>query len=81
MNDERPEHENSTWRPSGRLIGAAVIALALLLFVVQNRLHVPIEWAVLSTTAPLWLVIVISAAAGALATLLASSLRHRERRD
>jgi uncharacterized integral membrane protein len=83
MADETFEKENRGWRPSAKLVGIGLVGVALLFFVTQNRKRVPIDWLFLSTMAPLWLVIVLSAVAGGLVALLLASVQRgrRDRRD
>ena len=62
----------------GKLIGAALVAFALIAFVVQNTDSTPVQWLFIDRSAPLWLIIVISAVAGAvLSEILGWIIRRR----
>ena len=62
----------------GKFIGAALVALALIAFVVQNTDSTPVHWLFIDRSAPLWLIIVISAVAGAiLSEILGWMIRRR----
>ncbi|MDE0065357.1 MAG: LapA family protein [Acidimicrobiaceae bacterium] len=63
----------------GKFIGAALVALALIAFVVQNTDSTPVQWFFIDRSAPLWLIIVISAVAGAiLSEILGWMIRRRK---
>ena len=47
------------------VVSAAVVAIALVAFVVQNRSDTEVTWLFIEGTSPLWVVIVIAAVAGA----------------
>ena len=62
----------------GKFIGAALVAVALVAFVVQNTDSTPVQWFFIDRSAPLWLIIVISAVAGAvLSEILGWIIRRR----
>jgi uncharacterized integral membrane protein len=64
-----------------RIAGAGVALVLLLVFILQNTNDTPVEWLVFDKTAPLWVVIVVSAIVGAvLERLLIFALRGRRRR-
>jgi uncharacterized integral membrane protein len=64
------------------VISAAVLAVALLAFIGQNRDDTEVSWLFLDGTWPLWLVIVIAAVLGAvLSEVLGWLLRRRRRRQ
>jgi uncharacterized integral membrane protein len=63
------------------VVGAAVVAIALIAFIGQNRDDTEINWLFLDGTWPLWLVIVVAAVLGAmLSEVLGWLLRRRRRR-
>lgn len=65
-----------------RLLIIAVVAAGLIAFVVQNTDSTPVSWLVFEGTAPLWIVIVAAAVAGALLSELGGYvLRRRKRRQ
>lgn len=61
----RPEKEER-FRPTGRQILGAVIALLLLVFIVTNRDSAEVTLVVTSVELPLWLVLAITALLGVL---------------
>ncbi len=64
------------------VIGAAVVAIALIAFIGQNRDDTEVSWLFLDGTWPLWLVIVIAAVLGAvLSEVLGWLIRRRRRRN
>ena len=64
-----------------KLLIAALIAVGLAAFIVQNTESTPVTWLVFDGSAPLWIVILASAAAGAVLSELAGwMLRRRKRR-
>jgi uncharacterized integral membrane protein len=63
------------------LVGAALLALAALIFIIQNRLRVPVHFLFISVHAPLWLLLLItSALAIAAAEVGGWSLRRSRRK-
>jgi len=61
------------------LVAVAVVAIALLIFVLQNTRKAKVTWLVTTTTTSTWLVIVASALAGALmGWLISLALRRRD---
>lgn len=63
------------------VVGAAVVAIALIAFIGQNRDDTEVNWLLLDGTWPLWLVIVVAAVLGAmLSEVLGWLLRRRRRR-
>jgi uncharacterized integral membrane protein len=65
---------------SPALIVAAVIAIALVIFIVQNANKVNVTWFVGDTDTPLWVVIFVSAIAGYLiGQLIEVGIRRRRR--
>lgn len=64
------------------VISAAVIAVALIAFIGQNRDDTEVSWLFIDGTWPLWLVIVIAAVLGAvLSEVLGWLIRRRRRRQ
>lgn len=65
----------------GTVAGATALAVALVAFVVQNTEDTRMQWLFVDRTAPLWVVIVIAAVAGAvLSEVLGWVIRRRRRR-
>jgi uncharacterized integral membrane protein len=67
---------------SPELIGALVVAVVLVVFIIQNNQETTVEWLFFETTeTPLWLVIFVSAVVGyALGKLIELAARRRRRR-
>ena len=63
------------------LVAVALVALGLLAFVLQNGRHVRVEWLFWDVEIPLWLLVVLVAAAGAVLARLGGWLIRRRRRD
>ncbi|MXW61922.1 MAG: LapA family protein [Acidimicrobiaceae bacterium] len=63
----------------GKFIGAALVAVALIAFVVQNTDSTPVQWFFIDRSAPLWLIIVISAVAGAILSEVLGWIVRRRR--
>ena len=63
----------------GKFIGAALVAVALIAFVVQNSDSTPVQWFFIDRSAPLWLIIVISAVAGAILSEVLGWIVRRRR--
>ncbi|MCY4493440.1 MAG: LapA family protein [Acidimicrobiaceae bacterium] len=62
----------------GKFVSAALVAAALVAFVVQNTDSTPVRWFFIDRSAPLWLIIVVSAVAGAvLSEILGWIVRRR----
>jgi uncharacterized integral membrane protein len=73
------EQKESTGLPT--VVGAAVVAIALISFIGQNRDDTEVSWLFLDGTWPLWLVIVVAAVLGAvLSEVLGWLIRRRRRR-
>ncbi len=80
--DVRAEGRRERSANSGKFIVTGIVLLALLFFIGQNRRTVPIEWLFFSFEAPLWLMLVLAAVAGAiLGAGLRFVLRRRNRDD
>ncbi len=84
MSDELLDDESTPSKKGGgqvRLLIVALLVAGLAAFIVQNTESTPVTWLVFERSAPLWVVIVTSAAAGALLTeLVGWALRRRKRR-
>ena len=63
------------------LLVGVVLVVVLGVFVAQNTESTEVTWLVFDRAAPLWLVILIAAVAGALLTEVAGWLMRRRRRD
>ena len=81
MSDELLDDESSAAKKRGgqvRLLILALLAGGLAAFIVQNTDSTPVTWLVFERSAPLWLVIIASAVAGAvLSELVGWSMRRR----
>ena len=83
-----PEKGDAGWREmpkqggvSPALVVAAIIAVLLIVFIIQNSNDAEVTWLVTDTTTPLWLVIVLSAIVGyVVGQLIEIGLRRRRRR-
>jgi uncharacterized integral membrane protein len=80
MADERERRDTEPRREIGGLIALAIVAAGLVAFIVQNTRRPRVEWLFWEVRAPLWLVIVASAVAGAVLARLAGWLLARRRR-
>lgn len=64
-----------------KLLIAALVAVGLAAFIVQNTDSTPVQWLVFDGSAPLWIVILAAAVAGAVLSELGGLvLRRRKRR-
>ena len=63
------------------VIGAAIVAVALIAFIGQNRADTEVSWLFLDGTWPLWLVIVVAAVLGAVLSEVLGWLLRRRRRN
>ena len=80
MADDQIVEEAKDSTGIGTVVVAAVIAVALIAFIGQNRADAEVNWLFLDGTWPLWIVIVVSAVAGAaLIEVLSWVLRRRRR--
>lgn len=80
--DVRAEGKQKGTLASGRLIITGIVILALVLFVGQNTNSVDIKWLFFEGDAPLWLMLVLAALAGAIiAWGVSITLRRRHRKD
>lgn len=82
MSEEPLVEEPSESTGLTTVIGAAVVAVALIAFIGQNRDDTEVNWLFLDGTWPLWLVIVVAAVLGAvLSEVLGWLIRRRRRRS
>ncbi|MDG2026533.1 MAG: lipopolysaccharide assembly protein LapA domain-containing protein [Acidimicrobiales bacterium] len=66
---------------NSKLLIAALVAVGLVAFIVQNTDSTPVQWLVFDGSAPLWIVIAAAASAGAVLSELGGwMLRRRKRR-
>lgn len=83
MSDEFLDDESTAPKKSGgqaRLVIIGLLAAGLALFIVQNTDSTPVSWLVFEGSAPLWVVIIASAVAGAvLSELIGWMMRRRKR--
>lgn len=80
MPDEPTSRQSSARTRAGlaKFAAAALVAAALVAFVVQNTASTPVRWFFIDRSAPLWLIIVVSAVAGAvLSEILGWIVRRR----
>lgn len=86
MNEEprtpeaKPGGENKKLSIPPGLVAAVLLVVALIFFVVQNGDDVAFEWLVFDMTGPLWVVILVAAAAGAVINEVFGFVRRRRRR-
>lgn len=84
MNDDTPGEgtaESSGAAGRAKVLVAALIAVGLAAFMVQNTDSTPVRWLMFDGSAPLWVVIVASVVAGAVLSEAAGwMLRRRKRR-
>ena len=62
------------------VVAAVLVAVALIVFVVQNGSEVPVTWLFVEVNGPLWAVIVVAAAAGAVLSEIIGWVTGRSRR-
>ncbi|WP_208028941.1 lipopolysaccharide assembly protein LapA domain-containing protein [Rhabdothermincola sediminis] len=74
------EHRGAKMQVDARLVGGAVILLALLAFVGQNREEVPFTFLFLQFTAPLWLMLAGTVVLALLVGFLAGRRSRRPKR-
>ncbi|MBQ87478.1 MAG: hypothetical protein CL433_01350 [Acidimicrobiaceae bacterium] len=81
VSDEILDGESSAKKSGGRerLLAVAIVAAALGAFVVQNTDSTPVEWLIFTGIAPLWVVIVLAAVAGAVLSELGGYLIRRRK--
>lgn len=75
------EHAVDEHRPPwSRIIVVGLVALALILFVVQNGADTKIRWLFINTNGPLWVVILVAAVLGAVLSEVIGWMIRRNRR-
>lgn len=75
-----PKPKPATRKVSPEIIAAAVLAVVLVIFIVQNDTDVKVSWVVFSRRASLWTVILVSAVLGYLiGQLIEFGLKRRRR--
>lgn len=80
MADDEALDEGKEKTGIGLVVGAAIVAIALVAFIVQNTDDTQLQWLFVERSAPLWVVIVIAAVAGAvLSEALGWVIRRRRR--
>ncbi|MEO0495107.1 MAG: LapA family protein [Actinomycetota bacterium] len=82
MSDEILDDETSAKKRGGqaRMLIVAIVAVGLGAFVIQNTDSTPVTWLVFEGSAPLWLVIIAAAMAGAVLSELGGYLMRRRKR-
>ncbi len=63
-----------------KLVVVAIVAVGLAAFVVQNTTDTPVTWLMFDGSSPLWMVIVVSAVAGAILSEALGWMIRRSRR-
>ena len=85
MADDRSARQDGSdkSRVSSGLVGMLVLAAALVVFILQNTQDVKVDWLFFDGTLPLWLLLLVTAIAGALLAEVAGWLlrRRRDRRE
>ena len=81
MSDEILDGESSAKKRGGweRLPAVVIVAVGLAAFVVQNTDSTPVTWMIFTGSAPLWVVIVLAAVAGAVLSELGGYLIRRRK--
>lgn len=84
MNDDTSGENSAEAGGAGgqsKILIAGIVAVGLAAFVVQNTDSTPVRWLVFDGSAPLWMVILAAAVAGAVLSELGGwVLRRRKRR-
>lgn len=82
MNEEILDGESAESSNSqSKLLLVAIVGVALAAFVVQNTDSADVSWLVFERSAPLWIVILASAGAGAVLSELVGWVLRRRRRS
>lgn len=82
MSEEPLVEEQKESTGLATVIGAAVVAIALIAFIGQNRDDTEVNWLFLDGTLPKWLLIVVAAVLGAvLSEVMGWLIRRRRRRN
>lgn len=76
-----PEEEKTGLRLGGGAIASIVGVVALVVFMLQNRNEVQIDFLMFAVSWPLWLVILVSALLGALIWFGLGVMRRHNRRQ
>jgi uncharacterized integral membrane protein len=76
-----PEEEKTGLRLGGGAIASIIGVVALVVFMLQNRNEVQIDFLMFAVTWPLWLVILVSALLGALIWFGLGVMRRHNRRQ
>jgi uncharacterized integral membrane protein len=86
--DEGEQHQPSGWartdeprRFSPAFVLAAIVAILLLVFIVQNGERAQVTWLVFDRNPPVWAIIIVSAVAGYLLGQLVEIGLRRHRRN
>lgn len=81
VSDEILGGEGSAKQRGGRerLLAVAIVAAGLGAFIIQNTDLTPVTWLIFTGTAPLWVVVVLAAVAGAVLSELGGYLIRRRR--
>ncbi len=75
-----PDHRHGGLSP--RLVGGGLVVAAVVAFVAQNTDDTEVTWLFFDVTQPLWIVLVVTAAATLLAgELLSGAFRRHRRKD
>jgi uncharacterized integral membrane protein len=77
--DRRDDDRGKGKSRTGALVGVVLVVVALGAFVLQNTNEVSIDWLVFDADMPLWLLLVIAGALGALLANLGGWLLRRRR--
>lgn len=83
VSDEMLGDESAATKKRGgqaRLIVLGLVVAGLAAFILQNTVSTPVTWLVFEGSAPLWLVIIASAVAGAVLSELVGWLMRRRKR-
>lgn len=66
--------------PSPRLVAGMILGAALALLIAQNTRSTTVKWLVFETEQPLWVVLLVTAAAALVIAELVGSARRRSKR-
>lgn len=81
MSEENVTDEPKESTGIATVVSAALVATALIAFIVQNRSDTEVSWLFIDGTWPLWVVIVVAAVAGAVLSEVVGWLLRRRRRN
>jgi uncharacterized integral membrane protein len=80
--EKRPQESlDERWRPTRKQVGAALIAVVALVFVLQNTRTGRFEFLVFDFEAPVWIWLVVNFAAGVVTGLLIARRRAKSKAD